>query len=240
LKGDWPVAFDEVNRTLEMAERLGLTGGDMTLAGEVWRALILLGMGDLNQAEKFLENSNAKKNPAIHHIVNLNLALGKVRMEQGREDDAKACFETCVNAFRKSEFHPLQPQQIETLLYLTSIYSKQGKLDEARKMSEWARRLAETLKGDACFALASQAEASLTLAVGDIKRAEEAYLRCLDLWERAGWPYYHAKALLAYSEALAQNNHEESAKRLEQAAEIFRKLGAKRDLEKAEAKLSVI
>ena len=93
------------------------------------------------------------------------------------------------------------------------------------------------LKGDACFALASQAEAALLLASGDQKGAEEAYLKCLELWEKAGWPYYHAKALVAYSDALAQKNPEESRKRLEQAAEIFRNLGAKRDLEKAEAKL---
>jgi hypothetical protein len=60
----------------------------------------------------------------------------------------------------------------------------------------------------------------------------------LELWEKAGWPFYYAKALVAYSEALVQKNPEESRKRLEQAAEIFRKLGAKRNLEKAEAKLS--
>ena len=192
----------------------------------------------MDQAENYLENSRAKQNTDIDHVVNLNLTLGKIRLEQGREDEARACFETCVNAFRKSELHPLPPLQIETLLHLTSIYAKQGRLDEARKTSEWAKRIAETLKGDACFALASQAEAALLLASGDQKGAEEAYLKSLDLWEKAGWPYYHAKALVAYSEALAQKNPEESRKRLVQAAEIFRRLGAKRDLERAEAKLS--
>jgi hypothetical protein len=63
-------------------------------------------------------------------------------------------------------------------------------------------------------------------------------MKSLDLWEKAGWPYYHGKALVAYSEALAQENPEESRKRLMQAGEIFRSLGAKRDLEGAEAKLS--
>jgi hypothetical protein len=86
--------------------------------------------------------------------------------------------------------------------------------------------------------MASQADASLLLATGDARGAEEAYLKCLELWEKAGWPYYQAKALVAYSEALAQEDPEESRKRLEQAAEIFRRLGAKRDLERAEAKLS--
>ena len=106
-------------------------------------------------------------------------------------------------------------------------------------MSEWAKRLAQTLKSDAGLAMASQAEAALLLAGGDRKEADEAYLKSLGLWEKAGWPYYRAKALVAYSEVLAQENSEESRKRLEQAAEIFRKLGAKRDIGRIEAKLNV-
>jgi len=61
-------------------------------------------------------------------------------------------------------------------------------------------------------------------------------LECLALWEKAGWPYYKAKALIAYSTAISQTNPEESKKRKREAAEIFMKLGAKRDLQKAEAK----
>jgi hypothetical protein len=86
--------------------------------------------------------------------------------------------------------------------------------------------------------MASHAEASLLLASGDRKGAAEAFTKCLALWERAGWPYYQAKAPVAYSDAIAQTNPDESKKRLQQAVDVFRKLGAKRDLEKAEAKLA--
>jgi len=237
LKGDWSVAVDEVERALEMAQRFGFTNYPILL-GEVSRGLIRLSMGDSDEAEKYLENSNVKQSPLFFHVVSFNLALGKVRLDQGREDEARTCFETCVDKLKTNEFNPLSPHQIEALLHLTAIYAKQGRLDEARKMSEWAKRLAKTLKGDAGLALASQAEASLLLASSDQKGAEEAYLKSLDLWEKAGWPYYHAKALVAYSEALAHENPEESRKRLEEAAEIFRRLGAKRDLERTEAKLS--
>jgi hypothetical protein len=237
LKGDWSLALDEVERGLEMAQRLGFMNDPIQL-GEVCRGLIRLGMGALDQAEEYLENSNAKQNPLIMHVVAFNLALGKVRLEQGREDEARAQFETCVDRFKTSEFDLISPHQIETLLYLTAIYAKHGQLDEARRMSLWAKRLAETVKSDAGLAMASQAEAALLVAEGNRKGADEAYLKSLGLWEKAGWPYYRAKALVAYSEALAQENGEESRKRLEQAAAIFRKLGAKLDLERAEAKLS--
>jgi hypothetical protein len=88
--------------------------------------------------------------------------------------------------------------------------------------------------------MALQAKAGLLAATGDGKGAEAAYLECLTLWEMAGWPYYQAKALVESSEALTQTNPEESKKRLQQAAEIFKKLGAKRDLEKAETKLAAM
>jgi tetratricopeptide (TPR) repeat protein len=237
LKGDWASAFDGVNKALEMAQRVGFTN-PLILLGEVWRGLIQLSMGNLDQAENCVVNSRIKQSAEMEDVVSLNLTLGKIRLEQGREDEAKKCFETCVNAFRRLELHPMPPLQIETMLHLTAIYARHGRVDEAREMSEWAKRIAETLKGDACFALASQAEAALLLATGDSKGAEEAYLNCLDSWEKAGWPFYHGKALVAYSEAVAQTKPEESNKRLQQAVEVFKKLGAKRDLEQAEAKLT--
>ncbi len=64
---------------------------------------------------------------------------------------------------RRIEFGPISPHQVETLLHLTAIYAKHGQLDEARRMSLWARRLAETLKSDAGLAMASQAEAAFYL-----------------------------------------------------------------------------
>jgi tetratricopeptide (TPR) repeat protein len=210
---------------------------DPVLFGEVLRGLMLLGMGDLDQAEKYVQNSNAKKSPRTGNVFMSNLALGKIRLVQGREDEAKAHFETCLNLMIKTP-NAVDQYSLENLLHLTSIYAKHGDLEKAREMSDWARRLAEIMKGDACSALASQAEAMVLLAAGDGKGAEEAYLKALRLWEKAGWPYYHGEALVAYSEAIAQNNPEESRKRLMQAVEIFRKLGAKRDLEQAEAKLS--
>jgi len=236
LRGDWIAAPGEMNKALEIANRLGFTN-DYIQMGEVFRGLFFLCIGDLKQAEKCLESSSAKQRREITFIVWYNLNLGKLRLEQGK-DDAKTCFETCVNSFKDQELSDPWPN-VETLMRLTSIYAERGQLEEARKTSEWAKRLAESQwRSDALLAMASQAEASLLLASGDSKRAEEAYLKSLWLWEKAGWPYYHAKAIVAYSEAIAQTNPEESRKHLMQAVEIFRKLGAKRELEKAEAKLT--
>jgi tetratricopeptide (TPR) repeat protein len=236
LGGNWTLAMEEILTAFEMQERLGFTFRVDRF--EAWRGLFHLGLGELEEAEKYLQAALAMQDRQTIMKVETHLGLGLLRLEQGREDEASSHFETCVNAFKDAEFATMPLLHVETLLHLTSLHAEGGRLQEARKTSEWARRLAETLKSDAGLALASQAEAALLVAEGNGKGADEAYLKSLGLWEKAGWPYYRAKALVAYSEALAQENPEESMKRLEQAAAIFRKLGAKRDIERTEAKLT--
>jgi predicted ATPase len=236
LKGDLTLAREEVRKAFETWERLGMRE-KVPIYYEARRARLehVLGGGSL-QFESSLHEL-AKRDSAMSSAVELNLELGILRWEQGRLDEAKGYFESSVDTFKDAEFSTQPLLHIETLAYLTSLYAKEGRLDEARKDSEWAMRLAETLKSDAGLALALQSSATLLLATGDSKGAEEAYLKCLGLWEKAGWPYYQANALVAFSNALARTNPEESKKRLLEAAEIFKKLGAKQDLERAEAKL---
>jgi tetratricopeptide (TPR) repeat protein len=236
--GNWKAAREEHQKSCEIANRLGSSVALSYLA--LGRGRFSLSMGDLEQAEmEFQEGLDTlRENPKITDIVSYHLALGMLREEQGREREAEEHYVTCVDSFRRWEFTTSPLLHIETLLHLTSIYAKHQELEKARETSQWAKRLAETLKSDAGLALALQAEASLLIASSDRKGAEEAYLKSLSLWEKAGWPHYHAKALVAYCEAIAHTDPTKSRRHLEQAAEIFRKLGAKRDLETTEAKLS--
>ena len=240
LRGDWASALEQFREADAIMERLGIGIDITTVEHEAWRGWYALSMGDLEKAEKILQAAEhlTEKVPKITVIVTTNLALGLLRLEQGKEQEARTHFEKSVDAFRNWEFTTEPLLHVETLLHLTSLYAKSGRLEEARKTSDWAKRLAETLRSDAGLAMAWQAEASLLIASNNSKEAEEAYLKSLELWEKAGWPYYYAKALVACSEAIAQTDPEESRKRLMQAVEIFRKLGAKRNLEKAEAKLT--
>lgn len=236
LGGSWTAALEEVNETFEIQKRLEFN--IRSFVAEVWGGMLRLSLGDMEQAERYFEAAAARNEQQIHRIVQTNLGIGKLRFEQGRLEEAQTALEKCVDAFKKAEFSTMPLLHIETLLLLTSIYSKRGRVEEACKMSEWTERLAETLKSDAGLAMASQAKAALHSASAGGKTPEESYLECLALWEKAGWPYYKAKALMAYSAIISQTNPEESKKRVREAAEIFMKLGAKRDLESAQAKLT--
>jgi len=235
ISGNWSLAVEECCRAFEIQNRLGF---DLSFNVEAWAGRLYLGLGDLAEAEKFLQAAITKKSPEVAFEVEANLALGLFSMEQARVNDAKAYFETCVDAFKGAEFFSMPLLYIETLVQLTSIHANLGSLDEAARLSGWAKRLAESVGSSAGLAMAWQAEAILLRTGGDVKRSREAYARSLHLWEEAGWPYYKAKLLVAYSEAINQTDQQQCRKLLQQASEIFRCLGAKIDLEKTTEKLN--
>jgi len=235
IRGDWEAAGKELKDASDIQDRVELHHTFLLMG---WRSRFSLSKGDLDSAEKYANLALAKQESKITNVVINNLPAALLRLEQGREGDAMAHLQTCVEAFRKSEFTTLPLLHVETLMHLSVFHAGHKRFDEATSAVEWARRLATQLKSDAGLAMALQAEAGLLSVTGDGKGAEAAYLECLALWERAGWSYYHAKALVAYSEATAQSNPEESKKRLQQAAAVFKKLGAKRDFERARSNMS--
>jgi predicted ATPase len=236
LDGSWPAALESTEKSFDLQHRLGLRGG----WSEAFRAYLFLTKGDLEMAEKALLAllESLREDQKISHVVSCHLGLGNLRFEQGRVKDAKNHFETCVDTFKKWEFTTLPLAHVEALTRLTTICVQEGEVQRAQEFYQWAQRIAEQLRSGAGLAMAAQAEASLLIAQGNTKSAEDSYLKSLGLWEKAGWPYYHAKALIEYAEAIAKTSPEESGKRLGEAVEIFKKLGAKRDLEKAQAKLT--
>ena len=236
LRGNWAEASEEFGEAFEIKNRLGyrFTG----INAEAQRAEFFLSVGDLDRAEEFCGLALGRGDEEVSDIVVTNLAVGKLRFEQGRVEEAKAYFEACLNAFKDHEFTTEPLWHIEALLHLTGIYMKLGQPEKARMMVDWAKRLAETLKSDAGLAMAGQAKGILLQASGELKAAQEAYQESLSLWQKAGWSYYHAKAMLEYAEAIAKTAPEESRRRLGEAVGIFKKLGAKRDIEKTQAKLT--
>jgi tetratricopeptide (TPR) repeat protein len=236
LRGDWATASDEVEKAFRTAERLGFR---LAYYPEACRALLPLSMGDFEQAEIYIQNAFAKQDTKGNWTVAKNLVLAELRLEQDEEQEAERLLETCVDTFKDREYDTFPLFNVEALLHITSLYAKHGEFEKACEASERTKRIAEQLRSDAALAMASQAEASLLLASGDRNGAAEAFKICLALWEKAGWPYYQAKAMVAYSDAIANASPDESRKHLEEASEIFRKLGAKRNLERILVKFSV-
>lgn len=234
LKGDWASALEETERSFQIWDR---SGTNIPVYYKAKNAELLLSMGSPFELVEACLQASDLPGSTVSSAVNFNLALGKLRLEQGRRQEAKACFESGVNSFKNVEFSTFPLLNVETLLHLTSLYVDDREYEKARDASQWALRLAEPLKSSACMGLAMQAKAGYLVASKDEKGAEEAYKQAMGLWEKAGWPYYHAKTLVEYANATVKSSPEESRRCLQDAVEIFKKLGAKRGLEKAEAAL---
>jgi tetratricopeptide (TPR) repeat protein/KaiC/GvpD/RAD55 family RecA-like ATPase len=240
LRGEWTTASEEFQTANAIMERLGIGIDVTTVEVDGWKGWYALSIGELEKAEGILKEAQrlSEKVPKITLVVTINLASGLLKLEQGREQEAIAIFEKSVDMFKNWEFTTEPLLHIETLLHLSRLYCGRRESEKAEKTAAWARRLAETLKSDAGLAMAYQAEANVLLANGDRKRAFDSLAKCQTLWDKAGWPYYKAKALVDSADILAQTDTDESKRRLREAVEVFRRLGAKRDLEKAETKLT--
>ena len=237
LKGDWTAAKDEIKRTFEIWNPLGLPVTDsITYMVEV---LLSLEMESLEKTESEAQRAieSTKGSPKITDIVFGRFGLGLIREAQGKWEEAERNYLQCVDAFKKWEFTSFPLFHIETLVHLASIAAKRGDLQKARENTQWAKRLAEQLQSNAGLAMASQGEALVLAAAGDKEAAKETYQKCLDLWERAGWPYYQAKAIIEYSDMVDKGT---ARQKLEHATQILRRLGATRTLEKVQTKLSTL
>jgi tetratricopeptide (TPR) repeat protein len=237
--GDWKTAREQYTKAAEITERLGLA------PNHFWYNLELgwfsFSTGDLERAERYFQESTrlASQETKITPFVAAHLGVALLRLEQGRKDEARQHLEKCVDAFKKWEFTTDPLLHIETLLHLTSLYAKNN-LQKANEFAKWARRLAETIKSDAGIAMALQAEAHILSAEGNRERALDAYEQSINRWEKAGWPYDRAKGLLEYAQLLEDTNPDQSARKLKEAVSVLSELGAKRDLEKAQAQLRVL
>jgi tetratricopeptide (TPR) repeat protein len=123
---------------------------------------------------------------------------------------------------------------IEGFLHLTLAYAKQGEVEKASEMAEWAVRLACKLESHAGLAMATQAVAELFLATGDSKRARKAFSKSVDLWENAGRPKYPPETRPSYSVATSVNSQGESK---ETQAEMTTNFGTEKRYGKIQAAL---
>ncbi len=101
-RGDWAAAMEGYQRALEIHDRLGLTLPWLFFA----RGWLFLGMGELEGAETDIQKavSLGDESRKITPIVGSHLAMGQLRLAQGKEENARQHFEIGVEAFKRWEF----------------------------------------------------------------------------------------------------------------------------------------
>jgi class 3 adenylate cyclase/tetratricopeptide (TPR) repeat protein len=254
--------FDAV-RSLELheeagraAERMGQAFHRRYVRGGRTSYLWFVGRWDeaLAAAEAFIVE--ATESP--HYLIPVNLRV-RAKIRFARDDDltgALADSERAVDHARRNR----DPQAVyPNLTFYADLLYRSGRFDEARAIVDeifdhWAQ--GEPLVGaplvDHIATLSELAGAERTRQLLDIEipsprrdaalaAADGEFLRAAEGYARHGSVYEEARArVLGAEQLVAEGRRAEADAQLERALEIFRSLGANRDIREAEALLTAI
>jgi DNA-binding CsgD family transcriptional regulator len=214
-RGDWTAAEREARRACSELDGFHLpnVAAGYVEVGEVRRRL-----GDLDGAEEAFDKAES-----LCGQQTAGLAL--VRLAQGRLDAATTIItrlldEQSWNQLARGRLLPARVQ----------IAVAAGDLGTAQEAAEELERIAAAFQSPALTAAALSARGRVQLAGGDAAAACATLQRALQQWHQLEVPYEVATTRLLLGHACRTCGDEEAAARsLEQAAEIFDRLGAVTD-----------
>jgi tetratricopeptide (TPR) repeat protein/KaiC/GvpD/RAD55 family RecA-like ATPase len=188
----------------------------------------------------------AEKAEEYAPLAEANLQLGELFMEMGDYDKAEKHLTECFNIFEKvgettGKFYDLYP-------VLSRLRLKKGEIEEAKELIERAYEFAVKSKLPPSVGYSEVVE-------GMLYREQKSWEQSMRHFEKGLQTYrsmnaqrwyvpYFAKCLYEYGQMYLDRNEEGDKEKahdlLEQALELFQKMGAKKDIERAEARIAFI
>jgi tetratricopeptide (TPR) repeat protein/KaiC/GvpD/RAD55 family RecA-like ATPase len=242
-----------VDRTVTLAEEYDALSRKIGNLFNLSNSTLLLGncyhvLGDWDKGEQYLKESLSvsQKTNLSQSISNSYGWLGWFYYDSGEYAKAKECFD------RQSEIYEKAGQKAWQMNYYPIIamnYIELGELDKATTLLDEMQKFAHEKQHKQLIANEDATRATLL-------RAEKKWSESMELFEKSlqeyealharQWNiYFLAKNILyeyarAYLERDQPGDREKADKLLNQALEIFQKIGARKDVERVEAKLAFI
>jgi len=234
LVGQWERAHDSFNRSLSLITEINDRDEKIPMALDSLGELCLL-RGDLAEARSYLERAVtlAKESRNKWHVAQTLRTMARCCIATDEHElalsYAQQAFETAQEIWDANSIWESQLLLAESHLLqgdLEGCTAKLGELDEQTSDSPTAIGL----KGEG-----HRLHGLLALANGDAPAATQHFGRCISMFELLGDRYRTARAHFDLGRAHLQAKSELAAEHLSRAINIFRELGARRDLERAEA-----
>ena len=206
-------------------------------------------LGQWDRSEQYHNEalSVSQKAKNIQQTVAGYSYLGLLDADKEEYSKAKEQFEKALNVCVKANW---KPHQLYLYLYIAQMEIALGEKEEAARHIGEAHKLFATETKDKLFIAFEYAMSGMLFrAQKNWKKSIEFFEKSLQEFDafngRVWWAYWFAKLLLyEYAEMYLESNQEgdkEKAQNLfNQALEIFRKMGAKKDIEKVEARIAFI
>ncbi len=226
--GNWQAAYNAIKRSLDLRQKMGDVDGVAITnhnLGQLVRSL-----GDLAQAEMYYRDSLAVSRPfqMNRHAANSYVGLAQSLLGQGRIAEAGEALQEC---FRLAEEINALDIIIEAYCTRAEIDLASGQPTQAQESAQSAARLAEQIGVSQLLATTWRLTSASLLMQGNLQAAAEtlqiAWQALTDGPDRLEEGRLHTVAMEI---ALAVQDTAEARSHAETAAEIFRDLGAVRDL----------
>jgi predicted ATPase/class 3 adenylate cyclase len=233
VSGNWQAAYNSIKRSLDLRQKMGDVDGVAITnhnLGQLVRSL-----GDVVQAELFYRDSLAVSRPfqMNWHAANSYAGLAQSLLCQGKIEDAS---EALQESFRLAQEINAPDVIVEAYCTMAEIQMAEDKLLEAEKSAQSAANLASQIGVSPLLATAWRLTSSSLLRQGQIESARQAldtaWKALEDGPDRIEDGRLHAQAALV---ALATNDQEQARLHRNAAEQVFKQLGAARDLSMLES-----
>jgi predicted ATPase/class 3 adenylate cyclase len=233
VSGNWQAAYNSIKRSLDLRQKMGDVDGVAITNHNLGQ--LVRGLGDVVQAELFYRDSLAVSRPfqMNWHAANSYVGLAQSLLSQGKIVEAS---ESLQESFRLAQEINAPDVIVEAYCTLAEIQLAKDNLLEAEESAQNAAKLASQIGVSPLLATAWRLTSASLLRQGHIEYSQQALDRAWKALEdgpdRIEDGRLHAQAILI---ALAINDQEQARIHRAAAEQIFKQLGAARDLSMLES-----
>ena len=225
------------------------TGNKLNLSASLpWFGYIYVIIGDWDKSEQYLREAlNISQGLNNFQAIGFCcLELGWLYFDKGEYVKAREFFEKAVEVTEKAG---AKSHQMSYSTYLCWTYIELGEIEKTKNLIDDLQKFALKVKDSLLIAIADSLRAMLFRAQRKWKRSIDHFEKSLQGFEALNarrWDVYlFAKRLLyeyarVYLERDCEGDGEKAYDLLNQALEIFQKIGAKQDIERTRSRLAYI
>lgn len=202
-------------------------------------------LGDWKRSEEFYKEAStiSEKLDDFQVIINIYESVGWFHFDKGQYAKAREYYE---KTYEVCERHGLKPRQMWISQFLIWVHSELGDLEKAKNLVDNLDKFAIKAEKKDFIASADALKAMLFRAQKKWKESIEHFEKSLQKHEALNarrWnAYFFSKMILSeYARVYLERDQEGDRKKaydlLNQALEIFQKMGAKKEIEKTKARI---
>ena len=237
LIGQWDRAQKALERALSIVTEIDDRGTELPMILDSLGELLML-RGDLEGAQNYLERAVALASEGNNnwYCCQAHRTLGRCYLAM---NESRLANDQARKALELAELIGDRQAICESLLLLTEAALLSGEADEAAATLERVIELITDSQTDLLLAgEAQRLHGLLKMAQGDAFSAAQHFGRGVSIFDLLGDRYRSARAHFELARAYAVTQPEQVAEHLSHATNMFRELGARLDLQKAEETLA--